>query len=127
MEISRPSEHGTSSWRGIFKPPNLMSPPPVQALAELAAIQDESIVSRVLLKASGGSVTVFAFAQGEGLREHSTPREALLVVTEGKAEVSIAGTMQPVEAGEAVHLPASIPHAVHAPVDVRVLLVTLQS
>ena len=104
-----------------------MSIPCVQSLAELASIQERSIVSRVLLKASGGSVTVFAFAKGEGLSEHSTPREALLVVTEGEAEVSIANEVQRVRAGESVRLPASVPHAVHAPVDVRVLLVILQS
>jgi len=99
----------------------------VQPLTELAAFQDESIVSRILLKTSGGSITAFAFAEGEGLSEHSTPREALFVVTEGEAIVTIAETVHMVRTGEVLRLPASVPHAVHAPVDVRVLLVILRS
>ncbi|GAB5537256.1 MAG: hypothetical protein Rubg2KO_35050 [Rubricoccaceae bacterium] len=96
-------------------------------MSELAAFQDESIVSRVLLKTPGGSVTAFAFAKGDGLQEHSTPHEALFVVTDGEADVRIAGETQRVRAGESLRLPASVPHAVHAPVDVRVLLVMLRS
>ena len=89
------------------------------------AVQDGSIVSRILLKTGGGSVTLFAFARGEGLSEHSTPREALLAVTDGEAEVTLDGETHTVASGEAIRLPASVPHAVHAPVDFRMLLVTL--
>ena len=42
--------------------------PQVKELGALLQYQDGSIVSRVLLKNKGGTVTLFAFDQGEGLR-----------------------------------------------------------
>ena len=41
----------------------------VKQLSELLQYQDGSIVSRVLLKNKGGTATLFAFAEGEGLSE----------------------------------------------------------
>jgi quercetin dioxygenase-like cupin family protein len=100
--------------------------PVVRALADLAAFQEGSVVSRMLLKNGAGSVTLFAFARGEGLSEHTAPFDALVVVTDGEAEVTIAGERHAVRAGQAIRLPANIPHAVQAPVDVRLLLVMLR-
>ena len=54
----------------------------VKQLGELLEYQDSSIVSRVLLKNKGGTVTLFAFDQGEGLSEHTTPFEALVFVVD---------------------------------------------
>lgn len=99
-------------------------PPPSPLVTDLP-VQEGSIVSRILLKASGGSASLFAVAPGEGLGEHATPREALIVVLDGTAEVSIAGETQRVAAGEAIRLPASVPHDVRAPEALRMLLITL--
>lgn len=84
-----------------------------------------AFASQILLKASGGAVTAFAFGAGGGLAEHATPREALVVVTEGSLEVTLAGETRTVRAGESVHFPARAPHAVHAPAGARMLLVLL--
>ena len=100
---------------------------PVQTLAELAAFQPGTIVSRMLLKNKGGTATLFAFAEGEGLSEHTAPFDALIVVTDGEATVTIAGEAHRVGAGEAVRLPADVPHAVHADADLRMLLVMLRA
>lgn len=107
--------------------PVLSDTPAVQPLADLAVFQPESIVSRMLLKNKAGSVTLFAFAEGEGLSEHTAPFDALVVVTDGTAEVTIAGERFEVGPGETLRLPASIPHAVHAPTDVRMLLIMLRA
>ena len=104
----------------------LTAAPTVQALADLAAFQEGSIVSRMLLKNGAGSVTLFAFAEGEGLSEHTAPFDALLVVTDGEAEVTMAGERHAVRTGEVLQLPAGVPHAVHAPADVRLFLVLLR-
>jgi quercetin dioxygenase-like cupin family protein len=101
--------------------------PTAQPLADLAAFQPGSIVSRMLLKNKAGSVTLFAFAEGEGLSEHTAPFDALAVVTDGTAEITIAGAHHAVGAGEALRLPADVPHAVHAPSDVRMLLIMLRA
>lgn len=96
-------------------------------LAELVSYQSESIVSKTLLKKGGGSVTVFAFAKGQELSEHTTPHAALLHVYDGEAEVTIAGQPHTVPAGEIIELPANAPHAVRALARFKMLLIMLKS
>ncbi|MCZ6600453.1 MAG: hypothetical protein O7A07_06400 [Acidobacteria bacterium] len=40
--------------------------------------QPGTIVSKVLMKASGGTVTLFAFAADQALSEHTAPFDALV-------------------------------------------------
>ena len=99
----------------------------VKPLVELLEYQDSSIVSRVLLKNKGGTVTLFAFAQGESLSEHTAPFEALVLVVDGQAEVEIAGDVYSVSAGETITLPANIPHAVRAATRFKMLLTMIRA
>lgn len=101
--------------------------PEVRRLDDLAAYAEGSVVSRMLLKQKTGSVTLFAFDAGEGLSEHTAPFEALVLVTDGEAEVSVAGVPQRVRAGETIRLPASVPHALQAVQPFRMLLVMLRA
>ena len=98
-----------------------------QSLGSLVDYQPDSIVSRQILKDRGGSVTAFAFDAGEGLSEHTTPHEALIQVIDGIARVEIAGEAHKVGAGEIIHLPAGIPHAVQADERFRMLLVMIRT
>jgi quercetin dioxygenase-like cupin family protein len=99
----------------------------VKPLAELLQYQDGSIVSHVLLKNKGGSVTLFAFGEGEGLSEHTAPFEALVLVVDGIAEVEIAGEVYSVRQGETITLPANIPHAVRATTRFKMLLTMIRA
>ena len=99
----------------------------VRSLGELLEYQDGSIVSRVLLKNNGGTVTLFAFDRGEGLSEHTAPFEALVLVIDGEAEVEIAGRPYSVRTGETITLPANIPHAVKAATRFKMLLTMIRA
>lgn len=99
----------------------------VKQLSDLLQFQDGAIVSRVLLKNKGGTVTLFAFAAGEGLSEHTAPFDALVVVTDGEAEVQIAGENFLVSAGETITLPANLPHAVKAVGNFKMLLIMIRA
>jgi quercetin dioxygenase-like cupin family protein len=99
----------------------------VKPLAELLQYQDSAIVSRVLLKNNGGTVTLFAFDQGQGLSEHTAPFEALVFVLDGEAEVEIAGKVYRVKSGETITLPANIPHAVRAATRFKMLLTMIRA
>jgi quercetin dioxygenase-like cupin family protein len=99
----------------------------VQSLSELLQYQNGSIVSRVLLKNKGGTVTLFAFDEGEGLSEHTAPFEALVFVIDGEAEVEIAGQAYRVGSGETITLPADIPHAVRAATRFKMMLTMLRA
>jgi quercetin dioxygenase-like cupin family protein len=99
----------------------------VKQLVDLLQYQDGSIVSRVLLKNKGGTVTLFAFDTGEGLSEHTAPFDALVVVTDGEAEVEIAGEGFRVRQGETIILPANQPHAVKATAKFKMLLIMIRA
>lgn len=99
----------------------------VKQLVDLLQYQDGSIVSRVLLKNKGGTVTLFAFDVGEGLSEHTAPFDALVVITDGEAEVEIAGESFSVRQGETIILPANRPHAVKAVSKFKMLLIMIRA
>lgn len=110
----------------------------VKQLNGLLQYQAASVVSRVLLKNKGGTATLFAFSQGEGLSEHTAPFEALVHVVEGEAEIGIAPVAtetQPdsalemfrVRAGEIITLPANRAHAVKAITDFKMLLIMIRA
>lgn len=103
-----------------------MSPSEVHGLAGLVEYGEESIVSRVLAKNDAGTVTLFAFDKEQALSEHSAPFDALVQCVEGKVEVTIAGTVHPLEAGQVVLMPKDVPHAVRAPSRCKMLLTMLR-
>ena len=101
--------------------------PRVQNLANLLNYQEGSVVSRVLLKSKGGNVTLFAFDTGEGLSEHTTPYDALVVLVDGEADITISGETFRVKAGETITMPANHPHALKAVSPFKMLLTMIRS
>ncbi len=91
-------------------------------LKDLVHYQRGAVVSRTLLDRKAGTITAFAFAQGQGLSEHTAPFDAILQILEGRAEVTIGGERLSLEEGEMVMMPADIPHALRAPEDFKMLL-----
>jgi len=100
--------------------------PKVERLKDLVRGQDHGVVSRMLVKNSGGSVTLFAFDRGEGLSEHSAPFDALLVGVEGEADVRIGATTHRLQEGQTVLIPATVPHAVDPVTPFKMLLVMIR-
>jgi quercetin dioxygenase-like cupin family protein len=96
-------------------------------LSSLISYQAGSIVSRVILESKAGSVTVFAFDQGQGLSEHTAPFDALVYVLEGEANVNIAGTDNRLEQGDGIILPAHRPHSLRADKKFKMLLTMIRS
>jgi quercetin dioxygenase-like cupin family protein len=93
----------------------------------LAGYQDGSVVSRALLKRSGGTITFFAFDAGQGLTEHTAPFDAVAHILEGEAEITISGKAVRVAAGEMVLMPANQPHALIARTRFKMILTMIRS
>ncbi len=96
-------------------------------LADLVEYQEGSVVSRTLIKEAKGTVSLFAFGEGEGLSEHTAPFEALVYVLDGEAEVIISGESFNVKAGEMIIMPADDPHALKAVKKFKMLLIMIRS
>jgi quercetin dioxygenase-like cupin family protein len=98
-----------------------------RALTDLVQYQSGAIVSRVLAKRAGGSVTLFAFDAGQELSEHTAPFDALASVFDGEAEITIAGAAHRVRPGEVILMPANIPHALRAVGPFRMTLTMIRA
>jgi quercetin dioxygenase-like cupin family protein len=96
-------------------------------LADLAAYQAGSVVSREVLRKKSGMVTVFAFDEGQGLSEHTAPFDALVFLLDGEAEVTIGGIPHRVAAGQLLRLPANVPHALKAVRPFKMMLTMIRS
>ena len=95
-------------------------------LAGLVKYQAGTIVSRTLIKKPTGTITLFAFAAGEELSEHTAPFDALVQILDGEAEVTISKKPMRLSAGEMVILPAGKPHAVKAVERFKMMLVMIR-
>jgi len=95
-------------------------------LGELVDYQKGSIVSREVLKNKAGTITAFAFDEGQGLSEHTAPYDAFVQILEGTAEITIGEKKMEVAHGEIVVMPANVPHALHAKAEFKMLLVMIR-
>ena len=93
---------------------------------ELVGYAKGAVVSRTLIDKQAGTVTLFAFDKGEGLSEHTAPFDALVLVLDGQAEISVSGKPQLVKAGELIIMPARKPHALKAAKKFKMALVMVR-
>jgi len=96
-------------------------------VTSLAEYQTGAVVSRQITKAEGGNVTLFAFDEGQELSEHAAPFDALVHVLDGEAEIKISGKPFLLKAGQAIIMPANLPHAVKAPIKFKMLLTMIKA
>ena len=96
-------------------------------IAELVDYQDGSVVSRIVVKAETGSVTLFAFDEGQELSEHTAPFDALVHVLDGEVAIKISGRPFHLKTGEAIVMPAGEPHAVQAVKRFKMLLTMIRA
>lgn len=96
------------------------------ALKSLVAYSKAAIVSRTLIDKSAGTLTLFAFAAGQGLSEHTAPYDAAVLILEGQAELTIGGKKVRASAGQLVIMPARVPHALKAARRFKMLLTMIR-
>ena len=103
-----------------------LPPSEVLSLESLITPTAQGIASRILGKTHGGNMTLFAFDEGQGLTEHSSPFDAFVLVLDGALNLTIGGTLVRATPGTLVRMPAGVPHAVDASEPSRMLLVMLK-
>lgn len=81
---------------------------------DLISYQEGSVVSRMISYKKSGTITLFAFDAGEGLSEHTAPFDALALIIDGEADISIEGVHYLLKEGQMIIMPAGKPHALHA-------------
>ena len=86
----------------------------VMRFADKIEYADGGVVSKQVLKNDAGNITLFAFDEEQGLAEHTAPFDALVQVLDGEAEIRIGGEPLRLKTGDAVIMPAGVPHALQA-------------
>ena len=86
-----------------------------------------SVVSKTILQKETGNVTLFAFDKGEGLSEHTATFDALALIINGKAKITIDKQTYYPGKGEAILMPANVPHALHAEERFKMMLIMIKS
>ena len=99
----------------------------VNRLVDLVAYQGGAVVSRTIIDKKAGTITLFAFDEGQGLSEHTAPFDALVFLLDGEAEISISGKPFHLREGEMIIMPANQPHALKALKRFKMLLTMIRS
>jgi len=94
---------------------------------DLISYQDESVISRTLVKKDTGTITLFAFDKGQGLSEHTAPFDALAHIIDGDAEIVIDGEVFNLTSNEMIIMPANKPHALKSLSKFKLLLTMIRS
>ncbi len=95
-------------------------------LAGLVGYQEGSIISREIVSRPAGTVTAFAFDEGEQLSEHTAPFDAMVIGLDGRADITIGGARHRIKAGQMLIMPAGVPHALEAATRFKMLLVMIK-
>lgn len=103
-----------------------LTPAQVANLVSLVEYQEGAVVSRTVIDKKAGTITLFAFDEGQGLSEHAAPFDALVYVVDGETEISISGKPNRLKQGEGIILPANQPHAVKALKKFKMMLVMIR-
>jgi len=85
------------------------------------------ILSKTVLKKETGNISLFSFARGETLSEHTAPFDAMIEVVDGQGEVTIGGKPFILKAGETIIMPANVAHAVKAVEKFKMVLTMIKS
>ena len=84
------------------------------SLMDLVDYQEGTIVSKTLLEKDNGTVTLFAFGEGESISEHTASHDAMAQVLEGTVEFIISGEKYKLNTGEMIIMPGGEPHSLQA-------------
>ena len=96
-------------------------------MMDVIEYQTGSVVSRTLIDKPAGTVTLFAFAEGQGLSEHTAPYDALVYLLDGEAKITISGKEYMLTEGEMIIMPANKPHALKSVKRFKMMLVMVKS
>ena len=94
---------------------------------ELVDYQKDAVVSRTIINKTTGTITLFAFDEGQGLSEHTAPFDALVQILDGEAEITISGKKNYLKVNEMIIMPVNEPHALKAIKRFKMLLTMVKS
>ncbi len=107
-----------------MKKNTLLAPTESGVCSLLEPVQNvaHGIVSRAVITTPGLRLTLFHFAAGQELSEHTSKARAFVQILAGTCKFTVGSTVNTLKPGDLLHLPPGAPHAVHAPEAFSMLL-----
>lgn len=96
------------------------------SLTSQVEYESGKVVSLTLSQRPSVGMTLFAFDAGEGVSTHAAPGDAMAHILEGEAQITIDGVIHNLKGGEAIVMPAGIPHSVKAITPFKMLLTVVK-
>ena len=84
------------------------------------------IVSKNVLKRETGNISLFSFDKEEQLSTHAAPFDALVQVVEGEGKIILDGIEYDLIEGDAIIMPANVPHSVYATEPFKMVLTMIK-
>jgi len=104
----------------VFKNIEYASPLNLKDLLDYGAGQ---VVSKTLVQNNRHSLTLFSFDEGEEISTHKSEGDALILVLDGNARITIDNDEFVLSHNQTIVMPAKHPHAVFAITKMKMLLV----
>ncbi len=98
----------------------------ILSLTQETQFAPNGIVSRTVFRTATSRVVLFGFAAGQELSEHTSTQHALIQILSGECDFALAGTWHRLKAGDFLHMPPNLPHAVRAPQQFSMLLTLIK-
>ncbi|OUJ18101.1 Cupin domain containing protein [Methanonatronarchaeum thermophilum] len=95
-------------------------------LKDLVDYQKGTIVSRTLLDRDSGSLTLFAIDKNQNISEHTAPYDALAIILDGEAEITISNKKHKLKQEETIIMPKNEPHSLKGTKKFKMLLIMMQ-
>lgn len=99
----------------------------IENLAEMVSYQEGTVVSKTIINKKMGTVTLFAFDEGQGLSTHAASFDAMVQVIDGEVEITISGKPFLLNKGEMIIMPADEPHGLKALTKFKMMLVMIKA
>ena len=109
---------------GLIMTENMKSK--ILSFNDLIEYNDDAIVSKIIVNSEKGSITIFAFDEGQGLSEHTAPFDATVQIIEGEAEIIISEESFKLSMGNMIIMPANKPHAVKSITKFKMILTMIK-
>ena len=82
-----------------------------QLTANLPKVPENSVLSQIVYKDDHLDITLFNFAAGQELTEHTSPHAAMIEVLQGEGSMSLGKDLVEVKAGSWMYMPPELPHS----------------
>lgn len=96
-----------------------------KALSDLIGVRPGQVVSMSLTRGTRGQMTLFAFADGEGVSEECYPGDTFYQVLEGEMPLRLPDRTLILGAGQCLCVPAGTLHAIGGAGSFKLLQITL--